>query len=61
MEKAADAVEVIAEVPRYQAQLAPTAPAEPEEGTDTTPAPEGEEGLYNQAEPIGQREGGEEG
>ena len=35
--------------------------AEPEEGTDTTPAPEGEEGLYNQAEPIGQREGGEEG
>ena len=61
MEKAADAVEVIAEVPRYQAQLAPTAPAEPEEGTDTTPAPEGEEGLYNQAEPIGPREGGEEG
>ena len=61
MEKAADAVEVIAEVPRYQAQLAPTAPAEPEEGTDTTPAPEGEEGLYNQAEPIGQREGGDEG
>lgn len=39
MEKAADAVEVIAEVPRYRAGAAPQPPtAHPE--TDTTPPPE---------------------
>lgn len=37
MEKAADVVEIIAEVPRYRAQSAPTASAEPPEGKDTTP------------------------
>lgn len=42
-------------------QPAPTAPAEPEAGQDTTPALEGAEGPYNQAEPIVQKEGGEEG
>ena len=49
MEKAADAVEVIAEVPRYRRQEAEKAPPPPPEGTDTTPGagpaegpPEGE-------------------
>lgn len=41
MEKAADVVEIIAEVPRYQA--APQHPVPAPEGKDTTPPPEGAE------------------
>lgn len=43
MEKAADAVEVIAEVPRYRAEMPSQPPPAPPDGTDTTPPPEGSE------------------
>ena len=57
--KVADYAEDI--LPRYRAQERPQASPADSAGQDTTPALEGAEGPYNQAEPIVQKEGGEEG
>lgn len=51
----------LSEIPRYRAQERPQASPADSAGQDTTPALEGAEGPYNQAEPIVQKEGGEEG
>lgn len=43
--KAVERVEELTEIPRYRrAETTPQPPAEPQGGTDTTPAPEGAEG-----------------
>lgn len=53
-EKAAERVEELTEIPRYQAQEPPTAPAQdtpaPQEGTDTTPAETPSEGSQEPPE-----------
>lgn len=43
LEKAADAVEIIAEIPRYRAETPPQSTPEAPGGTDTTPPPNGPE------------------
>lgn len=42
--KAVERVEELTEIPRYRAETAPQSPSVPQEGTDTTPPPEGSEG-----------------
>ena len=43
-QKAVERVEELTEIPRYRAETAPQSPPAPQEGTDTTPPPEGAEG-----------------
>jgi transcriptional regulator with XRE-family HTH domain len=43
-QKAVERVEELTEIPRYRAETPPQSPPVPQEGTDTTPPPEGAEG-----------------